>query len=166
MTGIGGVDTGLAVERTALAWRRTAASACVVSVMLGHHVLTSSRVALAHDVAVWRQLSSALVPLGAAAMLLGVSVLGRRRNRALRGGDRRAAGKSVALVSVAVVVVAVVMLVSAPFAGAATRLDDRTVGLLRQSVRGHPLGGWEAEIWREHATPNRQGKLGGPESSR
>ncbi|WP_063056935.1 DUF202 domain-containing protein [Nocardia salmonicida] len=166
MTGIGGSDAGLAVERTALAWRRTAASAWVVSALLGHHVLTSRQVTLAHDESVLRQLSSALVPLGAAAMLLGVSVLGWRRNRALRGGDRRAVGTSVALVSVAVVVVAVIMLLSAPFAGATTRPSDRTVGLLGQSARGHPLGGWEAEIWREHATPNRQGKLGGPESSR
>lgn len=143
MTGIGNADTGLAAERTALAWRRTAASACVVSALLGHHVLVSGRAAFGGDGPAWFQVTSALVLWATAVMLLGVSVLGWQRNRVLRRGDCRAAGATVACVALVVAAVAVIALLSVPLAGATPRLDDRTVGLLGHSARDNPLGSWE-----------------------
>ncbi|MDO3647816.1 DUF202 domain-containing protein [Nocardia mangyaensis] len=166
MTGIGDADTGLAAERTALAWRRTAATAFVVSALLGHHVLVAGPVAFGDGGSAWHRVTSALALGGAAVMLLGISVLGWQRNHALRRGDRRVATAPVAGVALVVVAVAVMTLLSVPLADAAPRPDDRTVGLPGHSARENPLGSWEARIWREHVTPNRQGRPGGPESSR
>lgn len=112
MTAFGGADTGLAAERTALAWRRTAASACVVSALLGHHVLVSGRAAFGDDGSTWYRVTSALALLAAAVMLLGVSILGWQRNRALRRGDRRAAEVSVVCLATAVAAVAAIALLS------------------------------------------------------
>ncbi|NNH69272.1 DUF202 domain-containing protein [Nocardia uniformis] len=154
----GAADTGLAAERTALAWRRTAASACVVAALLGHHVLMSGYETRAHDESPWALLTSALIPLAAAVMLLGISVLSWRRNRVLRGGDRRAAAAPVVMAAVAVAAVAVIMLLATGVAVIGP--DDWTVGLPGQSERT-ALDGREAQIWRGHATPNRRGRPDG-----
>ncbi|WP_431969475.1 DUF202 domain-containing protein [Nocardia sp. bgisy134] len=69
-------DAGLAAERTALAWRRTAISAMVVAALCIDHVVSSG----------WR--AAAIAPAVAALTMIAVAVAGYLRSRWLRHGHR------------------------------------------------------------------------------
>ncbi|MET8774865.1 DUF202 domain-containing protein [Nocardia sp. NPDC050713] len=69
-------DVGLAAERTALAWRRTAISAMVVAALCIDHVVGSG----------WRD--AAIAPAVAALTMCAVAVTGYLRSRWLRHGRR------------------------------------------------------------------------------
>ncbi|WP_174183897.1 DUF202 domain-containing protein [Nocardia barduliensis] len=85
----------LAAERTALAWRRTAAAAMVVGTLFLHQALDSG----------WR--AAAVAPIGAATAMAALAVACYLRNRGLRRGRFAHGGRIVAATSAAVVVVAV-----------------------------------------------------------
>ncbi|MGK8500546.1 DUF202 domain-containing protein [Nocardia asiatica] len=85
----------LAAERTALAWRRTAAAAMVVGTLLLHQALESG----------WR--TAAVAPIGAAIAMAALAGACYLRNRGLRRGRFPHGGRIVAATSAAVVVVAV-----------------------------------------------------------
>ncbi|MEV0245978.1 DUF202 domain-containing protein [Nocardia sp. NPDC050712] len=89
-------DVGLAVERTALAWRRTAVSAMVCCALFLNHALTSG----------WRPAQAA--PLGSGAAMAALAVLCYVRNRALREGNLANSRTVVAAATLAVVAVACV----------------------------------------------------------
>ncbi|MFC9896088.1 DUF202 domain-containing protein [Nocardia sp. NPDC127579] len=91
-----GRDPGLAAERTALAWRRTAVSAMVCAALFLNHAVGSA----------WRPAEFA--PLAAAATLTAVAVLCYSRNHALREGKPGHAGAAIAVTTVAVIAVTAV----------------------------------------------------------
>ncbi|WP_157355751.1 DUF202 domain-containing protein [Nocardia terrae] len=72
--GTGDRDAGLAAERTALAWRRTAASCAALAALLTRSAVVADHAPAAGSAAV------------AAALMLLVSILGWHRNRLLRRG--------------------------------------------------------------------------------
>lgn len=65
---------GLAAERTALAWRRTAIAAMVVAALFVNHAVTSG----------WR--AAGVAPIGATIMMAAVAALCFSRNRTLHQG--------------------------------------------------------------------------------
>ncbi|GAB2637101.1 DUF202 domain-containing protein [Nocardia goodfellowii] len=87
-------DPGLAAERTALAWRRTAVSAMVCAALFLNHAVGSS----------WRP--AQLAPLGAAVTMGALAVLCYVRNRTLQEGRHGNGRAAVAVTALAVVTVA------------------------------------------------------------
>jgi uncharacterized membrane protein YidH (DUF202 family) len=87
---------GLAAERTALAWRRTAIAAMVVAVLLLDHAVTSGLRA------------AAVAPIGAAVTLTAVAGMCYLRNRSLHEGRFGHGKRAVAATAAAVVAVACV----------------------------------------------------------
>lgn len=96
--GVGIRDAGLAAERTALAWRRTAVSAMVVAALLLNHAATSG----------WR--AAAVAPIGAAVTMAAVAGMCFVRNTGLRHGRHGRGGAAVAATAVAVLGVSIVAL--------------------------------------------------------
>ncbi|WP_054814289.1 DUF202 domain-containing protein [Nocardia arizonensis] len=93
-------DVGLATERTALAWRRTAIGSMGVALLLLHHA------------AVRGGSEARITPLAAAITMIAVGLLCFERNRTLRRGKHghgRAVIASTALAVVAVSVLAAVL---------------------------------------------------------
>ncbi|MFQ6331289.1 DUF202 domain-containing protein [Nocardia sp. CWNU-33] len=97
-------EAGLAIERTALAWRRTAASACVVTVLLIRHAIESGRS------------PGGAVALTVAVAMSSVALVGWRRNAELRRGATQVrAAPMMTTVSVLIATaMAALMLVSPP----------------------------------------------------
>ncbi|RJO74875.1 DUF202 domain-containing protein [Nocardia panacis] len=96
---------GLATERTALAWRRTAVAAMVVAALFAQHALVSG----------WRPAQFA--PLGASCAMLALAGLCVLRNRGLRRGRFHHGARVVTGTAVAVLVadaVAVVVALTYP----------------------------------------------------
>jgi uncharacterized membrane protein YidH (DUF202 family) len=87
---------GLAAERTALAWRRTAIAAMVGAMLLLNHAATSG----------WR--AAAVVPIGAAVTLTVLAGVCYLRNRSLHEGRYGHGKRAVAATAAAVVAVACV----------------------------------------------------------
>lgn len=87
-------DAGLAVERTALSWRRTALSAVVAAIVLAHAAATTHT---------WL---SAAPGFGAAIALVIVAATCYRRNQTLRARHRADIGVVTAWVAAAVAMVA------------------------------------------------------------
>ncbi|MEV4235050.1 MULTISPECIES: DUF202 domain-containing protein [unclassified Nocardia] len=87
---------GLAAERTALAWRRTAVAAIVVAALFVNH-------AAMHG---WRAV--AIAPTGAAITMAAVAALSFSRNRALHQGRFGHGGGAIAATMLAVLAVACV----------------------------------------------------------
>lgn len=85
---------GLAAERTALAWRRTAIAAMVVAALFANHAATTG----------WR--ATAIAPIGAAVTMAAVAALCISRNRALHHGRFGRGGSVIAATVLAVVAVA------------------------------------------------------------
>ncbi|MCP2316942.1 protein of unknown function (DUF202) [Nocardia amikacinitolerans] len=83
-------DVGLAAERTALAWRRTAISAMVVAALCVDHALSSG----------WRD--AAIAPAAAALTMVAVAVTGYLRSRWLRHGRRGRADGVIAATALAI----------------------------------------------------------------
>ncbi|MBH0775372.1 DUF202 domain-containing protein [Nocardia bovistercoris] len=87
-------DTGLAAQRTALSWRRTAIGAVAVGLLfLQHAVVLDTRAAV-------------LTPLVAAVTMIALGLLCFVRNRRLRRDRRGARSALIATTAAAVVVVA------------------------------------------------------------
>ncbi|MGW4846555.1 DUF202 domain-containing protein [Nocardia brasiliensis] len=86
---------GLAAERTALAWRRTAVAAMFTGALFLNHALTSG----------WR--TAMLAPIGAALTLTALACAGFARNRSLRSGHYGHGRTVVAVATTVVVAVAV-----------------------------------------------------------
>ncbi|WP_194814632.1 DUF202 domain-containing protein [Nocardia sp. XZ_19_385] len=91
-------DPGLAAERTALAWRRTAVSAMICAALFLNHAVGSS----------WRPAQFA--PLAAAVTMGALAALCYVRNRTLHEGRHGHARAAVATTALAVVAVACVAL--------------------------------------------------------
>ncbi|MEV0292948.1 DUF202 domain-containing protein [Nocardia sp. NPDC050710] len=94
-------DVGLAAERTALSWRRTAISAMVVAVLFLNHVASGG----------WHE--AEIAPIGAAATMATLAALCFARNRSLHqrrhgAGQAAVAATTVAVAAVACVSVAIV----------------------------------------------------------
>ncbi|WP_405177441.1 DUF202 domain-containing protein [Nocardia sp. NBC_01377] len=89
-----GPDVGLAAERTALAWRRTAISAMVIAVLFLNHAAING----------WRAFGTA--PLAAAGTMIALALLGFFRSRNLRAGRHDIENGAIVMATVAVVVVA------------------------------------------------------------
>lgn len=87
-------DPGLAAERTALAWRRTAVSAMVVAALFLNHAATGG----------WRP--GVIAPLGAAVTMAAVAGVCLLRNRDLRAGRHGHGRAAVTVTTVAVLAVA------------------------------------------------------------
>ncbi|MEV4128691.1 DUF202 domain-containing protein [Nocardia sp. NPDC049707] len=85
---------GLAAERTALAWRRTAIAAMVVAALFLNHAASSG----------WR--ATAIASIGAAITMAAVAALCISRNRALHQGRFGHGGSVIAATVLAVVAVA------------------------------------------------------------
>lgn len=88
-------DPGLAVERTALSWRRTAMSAMTATAVFAHAAAST------------RATVTAAAALAAVAALVVVTVYCSRRNAALRSRRRGDITVATAFVSAVVAVVAV-----------------------------------------------------------
>ena len=93
-------DSGLATERTALAWRRTIASVCTTALLL------------AHQAVVTRSAGTAAAVSAATITLIVVSVIGFRRNRELRAGRTGTAERTIVVTALAVTTVAIVIAVT------------------------------------------------------
>ncbi|MEU8900920.1 DUF202 domain-containing protein [Nocardia sp. NPDC048505] len=93
-----GRDAGLAAERTALAWRRTAVSAMVCAALFLNHAVGNA----------WRPAQFA--PLCAAATLAALAVLCFHRNRTLRERRYGHVRTATAITTLAVIAVASVAL--------------------------------------------------------
>ncbi|WP_167476967.1 DUF202 domain-containing protein [Nocardia arthritidis] len=87
---------GLAVERTALAWRRTAVSAMAVAALFLQHTVSVG----------WHR--AQLATLGSAATMVAVAVLCSLRNRSLHEGRYGHGAFVIGVAAAAVVAVAVV----------------------------------------------------------
>lgn len=86
-------DTGLAIERTVLAWRRTAIAAAGVALLLGTAALHRG----------WAP--AAVVPCAAAVVMGVLAIAGFRRARDLRHGRFGPAARPIALAATAVATV-------------------------------------------------------------
>ncbi|MFC8526910.1 DUF202 domain-containing protein [Nocardia sp. NPDC057227] len=86
-------DTGLAIERTVLAWRRTAIGAAALALLLANAALHRG----------WAP--AAVVPCAAAVAMGVLAVAGFRRGRDLRRGRFGGAARSIALATGVVAVV-------------------------------------------------------------
>lgn len=82
---------GLAAERTALAWRRTAVAAMITGALFLNHGVTSG----------WRP--AAIAPVGAAVAMAALAAVSYLRNRSLHEG-RYGHGRRVVAAATAVVV--------------------------------------------------------------
>ncbi|MFI6999550.1 DUF202 domain-containing protein [Nocardia sp. NPDC050175] len=85
---------GLAAERTALAWRRTAVAAMITSALFLNHAMTSG----------WRP--ALIAPIGAAIVMAALAGLSYLRNRSLHEGRYGHGSWVVATATVVVVAVA------------------------------------------------------------
>ncbi|MFI9407392.1 DUF202 domain-containing protein [Nocardia sp. NPDC052316] len=85
---------GLAAERTALAWRRTAVAAMITGALLLNHAVSSG----------WRPAMTA--PIGAAIAMAALAGMSYLRNRSLHQGDYRHGSRVVGATTAVVVVVA------------------------------------------------------------
>ncbi|WP_433732981.1 DUF202 domain-containing protein [Nocardia sp. CA-129566] len=95
------MSEGLAAERTALSWRRTATSAMAIAALLLNHAVTSG----------WRP--TAVAAIGAAITMAALAGLCFSRNRTLHEGRFGHGRGAVAATTVAVLVVAVIVAVIA-----------------------------------------------------
>ncbi|WP_433202073.1 DUF202 domain-containing protein [Nocardia sp. CA-107356] len=95
------MSEGLAAERTALAWRRTAISAMAIAALLLDHAATSG----------WRP--AAIAPIGAAIAMAALAGLCFSRNRTLHEGRFGHGRGAIAATTVAVLAVGVVGVVIA-----------------------------------------------------
>lgn len=87
---------GLAAERTALAWRRTAVASMITGALFLNHAVTNG----------WRP--ALLAPIGAAIAMAALAGLSYLRNRSLREGRHSDGGWVVAAATTVVAVVAAV----------------------------------------------------------
>ncbi|MEV6554781.1 DUF202 domain-containing protein [Nocardia sp. NPDC051756] len=87
---------GLAAERTALAWRRTAVASMITGALFLNHAVTSG----------WRP--ALIAPIGAAIAMAALAGLSYLRNRSLHEGRHSHGGWVVAAATAAVVSVAVI----------------------------------------------------------
>ncbi|PXX64022.1 uncharacterized protein DUF202 [Nocardia tenerifensis] len=87
---------GLAAERTALAWRRTAVAAMLTGALFLNHAVSSG----------WRP--ALIAPIVAAVAMAALAVMGYLRNRDLHKGRYGFGGRSVAAATAVVVIVAVI----------------------------------------------------------
>ncbi|MFD3506870.1 DUF202 domain-containing protein [Nocardia sp. NPDC058666] len=98
----------LAMERTALAWRRTSLGAAGCSVLFAHEAAVDSR-------------QSVVLPLAAATVSLLLAYVGWHRSRALGSGRAPGSGRAgigpVATTTVAVALVALIAVVSVLYNG-------------------------------------------------
>ncbi|KAA8885219.1 DUF202 domain-containing protein [Nocardia colli] len=85
---------GLAAERTALAWRRTAVASMITGALFLNHAVTSG----------WRP--ALIAPIGAAIAMAALAGLSYLRNRSLREGRHGHGGFVVGAAAVVVVAVA------------------------------------------------------------
>ncbi|MFB8274398.1 DUF202 domain-containing protein [Nocardia colli] len=85
---------GLAAERTALAWRRTAVASMITGALFLNHAVTSG----------WRP--ALIAPIGAAIAMAALAGLSYLRNRSLHEGRHGHGGFVVAAAAVVVVAVA------------------------------------------------------------
>jgi uncharacterized membrane protein YidH (DUF202 family) len=92
-------DTGMARERTALSWRRTAIASMATAALFVNHAIVSG----------WRQ--SAVAPLVAALMLIVLAAVSFQRSRALRQRELGRSRREVPLTAAVVVLVCVMALV-------------------------------------------------------
>ncbi|WP_157121296.1 DUF202 domain-containing protein [Nocardia miyunensis] len=94
-------DTGMARERTALSWRRTAIASMATAALFVNHAVVSG----------WRH--SVAAPLAAAVMLVVLAAMSYQRSRALHRGELGRSRIEVALTATVVVLVcAVALLIS------------------------------------------------------
>ena len=91
-------DTGMARERTALAWRRTAISAMGTAALFVNHAVSSG----------WRHAVSA--PLVGALMLVVLAIMSFQRSRALHHGELGRSRVEVAATATVIVLVCAVAL--------------------------------------------------------
>ncbi|WP_405497274.1 DUF202 domain-containing protein [Nocardia sp. NBC_00511] len=93
-------DSGLATERTTLAWRRTIASLCTAALLLAHQAVSA------------RSPGNVAAVSTATVALLVVSVIGYRRNRQLRAGRTGTAAMTIVATTSAVATVAMIIAVT------------------------------------------------------
>ncbi|MFE9575911.1 DUF202 domain-containing protein [Nocardia sp. NPDC006044] len=86
---------GLAAERTALAWRRTAVASMITGALFLNHAVTNG----------WRP--AMIAPIGAAIAMAALAGLSYLRNRSLREGRFGHGGSIVAAAATVVMAVAV-----------------------------------------------------------
>ncbi|MBU3061412.1 DUF202 domain-containing protein [Nocardia sp. NEAU-G5] len=91
-------DTGMARERTALSWRRTAVSAMGTAALFINHAVSNG----------WRHAAAA--PLAAAVVLGVLALMCFERNRLLREGQDAHSRRAVTVTTVVIVLVCAVAL--------------------------------------------------------